>query len=407
MQFTTQEQTGNERQAIDLVKKSHDNEIVTVKGAMAAVRESTANNLKASGEIKVLSDEMDITKPQTIMQFGSGASTELATVANEIIQKTKATDNIETTKMINNLAKIMQEVDIDDFKEVKPNKGLIAKVFDSTQKKVERFIAKYDTVGKRIENIQVQLKKYEMGIEDTNRDLENMYENAMKSYGTLVKYVAAGDCAVDEVDTYIVVMQRTLDDMRAGLPNPATEAGYSIGQIEMQLNNAIQSKQLLVQRVHDLRMAENVALQSIPMIKALQNGNLQLYRKIELSLIVTVPVFQNAVAQAIVIKRMQLQSQALEELDKKTNEMLLKNSQNTAKMMQDFTEMSGKSAIEVSTIQQSWKDIMDGIEGTRRIQEELDRQREQDKLMLADIERKYVSKIIPAGIKQEALESSR
>lgn len=401
MQFNMENKTNTQEQpTVDLVKRSHDNEIVVAQNTMSNLRENMTRNLAISGEIQLLSDKMDITKPQTIMQFGKSAATELATVANEIIQRTKTTDNMQTAKMVNNLAKIMQEVDLEDFKEVKPNRGIISRVLDNTQKRVERFVSKYDTVGKRIEQVQVQLKQYELGIEDTNRDLERMYENALTSYGTLVKYVEAGNHAVGEVENYIANMQKTLDNMRAGKPNPATEAGYSIGQIEMQLNNVTQSKQLLVQRVQDLKMAESVALQSIPMIKALQNGNLQLYRKIELSLIVTVPVFQNAVAQAIVMKRMQLQSQALEELDKKTNEMLLKNSENTGKMMQQFANLSGKSAVEVSTIEQSWKNIMDGIEGTKRIQEELEKQRVQDRARLNDIEQNYVSKIMNKDYKE-------
>lgn len=73
-----------------------------------------------------------------------------------------------------------------------------------------------------------------------------------------------------------------------------------------------------------MRMAESVALQSLPTIKALEFGNLNLARKINSSFIVTIPVFKNAVAQAMLAKRQAYQAQALKALDEKTNEMLLK-----------------------------------------------------------------------------------
>ena len=375
------------------VRQSHDLVLQEEQSSMEHSRELTVQKMKISGELQILSDKMDITKPDTIMQFGGLAASELASVANEVINRTKGNENLETAKVINNLAKIMEEVEINDFKE-EQSTGLIGRVFNNGQKKLEKFISKYDTVGKKIESVQVQLRSYEDGIKSTNKDLEKMYENAISSYGTLVQYVEAGDHAVGEVEAYIANMEKTLGDMRAGKPNVATDSGYSIGEIELQLNNVRQSKQLLVQRVQDLRVAESVALQSIPMIKALQNGNLQLHRKIEQSLIVTVPIFQNAVAQALIMKRMSLQSKALEALDQKTNEMLLKNSKNTADIMQQLAGLSGESVVSVDTIEQSWKNIVEGIEGTRRIQEELERQRESDRKRLEEMDRKCSNQIM-------------
>ena len=53
---------------------------------------------------------------------------------------------------------------------------------------------------------------------------------------------------------------------------------------------------MLEQRTHDLRIAENVAMQSIPMIKTMQFANMNLVRKINSAFIITLPVFKQALA---------------------------------------------------------------------------------------------------------------
>ena len=95
--------------------------------------------------------------------------------------------------------------------------------------------------------------------------------------------------------------------------------------IQFELTNLNQALMMMEQRTQDLRTAENVAMQSIPMIKTMEFSNYNLVRKINSAFIVTLPVFKQALAQAILLKRQGIQAEAMAELDKKTNEMLMKN----------------------------------------------------------------------------------
>lgn len=66
-------------------------------------------------------------------------------------------------------------------------------------------------------------------------------------------------------------------------------------------------------------------MQSIPMIKTMQFSNMNLVRKINSAFIITLPVFKQALTQAIMLKRQRLQTEAMSALDAKTNEMLIRN----------------------------------------------------------------------------------
>ena len=100
--------------------------------------------------------------------------------------------------------------------------------------------------------------------------------------------------------------------------------------IQFELTTLNQALMMLEQRTQDLRTAENVAMQSIPMIKTMQFSNMNLVRKINSAFIITLPVFKQALTQAIMLKRQRLQAEAMSALDAKTNEMLIRNAQNTA-----------------------------------------------------------------------------
>lgn len=146
---------------------------------------------------------------------------------------------------------------------------------------------------------------------------------------------------------------------------------------------------MLEQRTQDLRIAENVAMQSVPMIKTMQFSNMNLVRKINSAFIITLPVFKQALAQAIMLKRQRIQAEAMSALDEKTNEMLLKNARNTAEQAVATTRLASSSSIKIETLEASWNTIVKGIEETRQIQETAKRQRTEDQVRLERIKSEF------------------
>ena len=156
---------------------------------------------------------------------------------------------------------------------------------------------------------------------------------------------------------------------------------------------------MLEQRTQDLRTAESVALQSIPMLKTMEFSNMNLIRKINSAFIITLPVFKQALAQALMLKRQKIQAEAISALDERTNELLLKNAKNTVEQAKITTRLASGSSIKADTLESTWRTIMDGIEETRRIQEDASRQRQADKEKLNRIKREFQEKYALPGRK--------
>lgn len=152
----------------------------------------------------------------------------------------------------------------------------------------------------------------------TNKNLDDMYQKNLEYYEQLERYIYAGELALEEFDTNII----------PECTRKAQESGDRVD--EMELTSMLQVREMMDQRIFDLRLAENIALQTMPSIKTIQYGNYNLVRKINSAFIITLPIFKQCLTQSIMLKRQEIQTKkALSALDEKTNELLLRNAQNT------------------------------------------------------------------------------
>ena len=275
--------------------------------------------------------------------------------------------------MLNTLAKIMDKFDIEEIKE---NPGLFGKLFGNLRKQLDKILAKYHTMGDEVDKIYVQLKQYEADIKQSNRKLEEMFQANVNYYHELVRYILAGEQGCRELEAYIAQRQA---DMETTGDN----------SIQFELTTLNQALMMLEQRTQDLRTAENVAMQSIPMIKTMQFSNMNLVRKINSAFIITLPVFKQALTQAIMLKRQRLQAEAMSALDAKTNEMLIRNAQNTAEQAKMTARLASGSSIKIETLEQTWRTIVSGIDETKQIQENARKQRVEDQKRLEAIKAQF------------------
>lgn len=279
----------------------------------------------------------------------------------------------DSGEMLNTLAKIMSKFDIEEIKD-KP--GLFNKLFGNLKKQLEKILEKYHTLGEDIDKIYVQLKQYESEIKQSNRKLNQIFEANVGYYHELVKYILAGEQGCHELEEYIAQRQR---DMEMSGDN----------SIQFEITSLNQALMMLEQRTQDLRTAENVAMQSIPMIKTMEFSNMNLVRKINSAFIITLPVFKQALAQAIMLKRQKIQADSMAALDAKTNEMLIKNARNTVEASKMTARLASGSSIKIETLENTWRTIVNGIDETKAIQENARKQRIDDAKKLEVIKQEF------------------
>ena len=344
--------------------------------SMVEVQQNIKNDLVKNEAVQKLVDSININDVNSIVKFGNDAATEISKASDQVLNAMNMKQIDDSGEMLTALAAVMEQFDAKELTE-EPKKGFFANL----RKQIDKLLEKYHTMGENVDRIYVQLKVYEKEIEQSNVKLEQMYNANINYYKDLTLYIMAGEQACVELDQYIDEYKKKLEQ------NPDS------GAVAMDLQNLENVREIFQQRVMDLKIAENVAMQTVPMLKTMQYSNLNLIRKINSAFIITMPVFKQSLAQAVMLKRQKVQADSMAALDAKTNELLVKNAHNTVEQSKMIAKMASGSSIKIETLEETWQTIVSGIEETRKIQEDAKVKRAEDSKRLEALKQDYKNKL--------------
>jgi len=330
--------------------------------------------LRNEPEVQKLAQSIDEKDQIQILEFGKEPATQISKFSDKILNNMRTTKVEDSGELLKQLGRIMDKFDKKDFEDT--SKGFFGKLFKKSEKIMEKLFGKYQSMGQEIDKVYVEISKYQTEMVDSTTMLDEMYEQNYQYYLTLEKYAVAGNMKSEELKMQVL---------------PQVEAKAIAGDqlAGMQLDSLRNAIELLDQRVYDLEMAKMVALQTAPQIRLLQRGNTKLIGKINSAFVTTIPIFKNGLIQAVAAKRQKLVADSMSELDRRTNEMLVKNAQNISQQSVDIARLAGSPSIKIETIEESWNIIIKGMQETKSIEEENKRLREEGTKKLEELQNNF------------------
>lgn len=355
---------------VSVVNNQPTTDIVPVEQYdIVADQDRMRRELVGTEEIEKLTQLVKVDDMNTIVTFGSEVANEISKASDVVLNNMNMDKLNESSKLMNTLAKIMGEFDVNEIKE--EPKGL-KKLFTSAEKQLNKILKKYNTMGAEVDKIYVELKQYENDIQQSNRYLESMFEANKKMYGELMKYIFACDQLDAELTEYIQSLE-------------AEKQATGDSQIQFQIQQMTNAQQMLQQRAQDLRTLDAVAQQSVPMINMMAYSNYNLVRKIESVFIVNLPIFKQGLSQAMLLKQQKIQAQALAALDEKTDQMYRQNAQNVVDMVKQTTVLASNSPIKIETIESVHQIMMQGANDVLAINNDTSKKHAEDRKRLAEL----------------------
>lgn len=315
------------------------------------------NKLRQSPEvIEIKEHQIDLANGNSIVNYGDKPAQGISTISDSLLTNIKRPDIDTSGEMIGQLTKLIKKFDISEVEKLPSTASPLERVFNTAKKKIDKLLAKYEDLGKEVNEISNILMKNQVEIEKSNQVLHQLMESNNQYYNELEKYVVAGEMALEEIDAYTNQLQARTD--------------MSEEEKQLVLQKLNLSREILDKRVYDLRLAEALALQTAPMLASMQWTNYNLMLKIKSAGIITLPAFKRGIIQAIELKRQTIVSKSLQDLDNATNELILKNSQNTANLYIENTRRAGESLISVDALKESYQTIQNSLGEAKRISEE-------------------------------------
>jgi len=330
--------------------------------------------LKQDPEVHALAQKIDVKDQIAMLELGKETANGISTFSDKMLATMKTSKLEESSVLLNNLNRIMDKFDPQDFAEEQKG-GFLTKLFSKGKEQLEKFLSKYDSMNKEVDVIFREVQKYEGEMKRNTIDLENLYDQNLNYFQTLSKFIAAIEVKTDEV--------------RSTLPALEQKAQTGDQLAAMEYETMVRAVDLLEQRRYDLEMAQQVSFQSAPQIRLMQQGNNHLIAKINSAFVTTIPIFKQGLIHAVTLKRQKLISDSMSELDRRTNEMLVKNAENISKNSVNIARAAGSPSIKIETIETTWQTIMSGIQETKQIQAETARNREEGRKRIERLQLEY------------------
>ncbi len=336
---------------------------------------------KDRADIERIANSIDIKDSQMVLQFGTGAQTNISEFSNSVLEDIRSKDAGFAGEILRNLMEKVQELKVDS---ISSEKSLVSKIplLGSLVNSFERFMDKYDKLSTQIEEIIDELHKARIGLLKDITLLDNLYEKNLEYFHELTKYILAGEKKLHEFQNSILP---SMKEKATASQDPLMVQEYH--DMEQMLNR-------FEKKLHDLKLSKTLSLQTAPQIRLIQSSNHVLVEKIQSSILNTIPLWKNQIVITISLFRQKKALELQKEVSKTTNELLERNAEMLKTGTLEIAKESEKGIVEVETLKSINKKLIETIDETIKIQAEGRQKRALAEKELQTIENEIKAKIL-------------
>ena len=332
--------------------------------------------------------ELDTDDRNSIIYFGSKAQEKLDDISNRMIDGVRNNQTGKAGAALNEMVAAIRGFDMEAFD---PNRKLAwwQKLFGFT-KPVVKFVQEYEEVRDQIDLISNSLEKHKSTLMTDVVSLEKLYEANLEYFRSLELYIKAGETKLEELK------EKTIPEYEKRAESEEMLAIQDLKEIRGFRDD-------LERRVHDLRLSRQVAMQALPSIRLIQENDKSLINKITSTLVNTVPLWRNQLAQTVTIFRSHDAAIAVKEAADLTNELLEKNAEGLREANRVVREQMERGIFDISSIKKANETLIATLNDSIKITEEGKKAREAALIELQHTEHELKEALM--AVKAKALET--
>jgi uncharacterized protein YaaN involved in tellurite resistance len=310
-----------------------------------------------AGKVSTIKSGIDIADTAQITSFGEGAQRQVAGFADRILEQTKNRELGDTGELLSDIIAKAKGLDPADLQKA----DFITKLFGGLRRRLFRFQSKFETVAAQIDRITVELEKR---VDRMRRDvtmLDGLHDQTRDSIGELDAFIAAGKAFAEDYRTHQLVDLQAKTKSGSGNDSQDVMAAQAY-------QDAVQALDRLEKRVLYLQQARQIAIQQLPQIRIVQNGDTTLIESLQASVNLTVPAWKQKMVLLLGLTRQQEALAMQKSVTDATNQMLRQASEMMKTQAIDIEEQSQKGIVDIETLQQTNQDLIDTIQGVLKVQ---------------------------------------
>lgn len=339
-------------------------------------------------KVAALLAELDLNDSHSVLLFGSRAQEQLTTVSDGMLERVRVKAVGPAGEALNDMVLTLRGFDLsglDPSRKAGWFGRLLGKGRDAA-----KVLQRYEHVRDQIEDITGRLEKHKTGLMVDIESLDRLYEANLDYFHTLELYIAAGEEKLSELDEQIIPEQaRAVDD------DDSTLAAQHLRDLRAARDD-------LERRVHDLRLTRQVSMQSLPSIRLVQENDKALVGKINSTLVNTVPLWRQQLAQALTIHRSREAGEAVAAASDLTNDLLRANADNLRQANAQTRRQIERGVFDIEAISEANRTLIATIEDSLRIADEGRAARAKANAELDALEQQLRQSLAAAGAREQA-----
>jgi len=328
---------------------------------------------------------LDLNDSNAILTFGATVQEQVTLIADQMLEGVRTKDAGAAGSALSEMVAALRGFNVEEAR----RGGFLSRLF-GVASPVARILQRYEEVRGQIDAITDALEDHKTKLMTDIASLDRLYAATLEHFHLLADYIAAGEEALRRLDEELIpALARTV------------EVSGEILKAQ-QLRDLRARRDDLERRVHDLKLTRQVAMQSLPSIRLVQENDKALIGRITSTLANTLPLWRTQLAQAVTIARSQSASKTLKAATDLTNDLLRANVETLRQANSEIREQVERGVFDIATIKKANEDLIAIITDSLAIAEAGKKTRaEAEKVLMqceADLKRALASARVRAAL---------
>lgn len=331
-------------------------------------------------KIDKLSEQIKPMDNDGLLNYGTQAQSNMSQFSHRILNEVNTTDVGPVGESLNGLMSKLKSVNPEELNP--KNQSKLKRIFKRTKASVNEIFSKMQSVGSQIDRISIELDKHKNNLKKDIDMLDELY-NMNKDY-------------FEELSLYIEAAKKKQHALQqTEVPKLRTQAKATGNQMDVQAASDMeQFIDRLDKRIYDLQLSRQIAIQTAPQIRMIQNVNQALAEKIQSSILTSIPLWKNQMSIALTLMRQRNAVSAQKAVTDTTNDLLLKNSELLKQNALETATENERGVVDIETLKTTQNDIIETIEQTLQIQEQGRTKRKQAETELNQLESELQNQLL-------------
>ena len=340
-------------------------------------------------KVAALLVDLDLNDSHSVLFFGSRAQEQLTTVSDSMLERVRTKDIGPAGEALNDMVLTLRGFDLSGLD---PNRtgGWFSRLLGKGRD-AAKVLQRYEQVRDQIEDITGRLEQHKTGLLVDIESLDRLYAANLDYFHTLEHYIAAGEQKLKELDEQVIPSQ-------AGA---VAEGEDTLAAQQLRDLRAVRDD--LERRVHDLRLTRQVSMQSLPSIRLVQENDKALVGKINSTLVNTVPLWRQQLAQALTIHRSRDAAEAVAAASDLTNDLLRANAENLREANAETRRQIERGVFDIEAVSEANAALIATIEDSLQIADAGRAARAKANAELEALERQLRDSLAAASAREQAM----